>query len=440
MAKSLLNIIILLITTTVINAQDYSFNIKGKIVDKNLIPIPDVQIKSKKKLNEVRTSSNGTFSINYSYQEDYYIVFNHVGYISDTLYFSKRKAKKWNKKKQLTITIKLNELVFEDVVILAKKVDTVFGNDKFSIQDYLLLEDDNLLLLTYSKTLKKNGKLVLTDNNQQIISEYTIPDQPQYLYKDFSGAYFLVCKYNIYTVNIHRQQIRLTTVPKEDFYGFYQRIIDTINDQFYYSNFADNYPAVDFLVTNRLDSNHHKIKSVQDDFMMELYRAQYKYVSGRDKLWAYKKEEETGIDKEIWIGAASFTQNILYKPVYAPLFVKNDTVIIFDQYKNLIFKIDSDHDIIDSIPFQLKLKGSKEKWEQPLIKDKSNNEIYALYNKGGYNYLKLLNLNTGKSKQTLKLSNRYVEQLTINNGYVYYIYRPFESLQKKFLYREKIIN
>ena len=95
MAKSLLNIIILLITTTIINAQDYSFNIKGKIVDENLIPIPDVQIKSKKKLNEVRTSSNGTFSINYSYQEDYYIVFNHVGYISDTLYFSKRKAKKW---------------------------------------------------------------------------------------------------------------------------------------------------------------------------------------------------------------------------------------------------------------------------------------------------------------------------------------------------------
>ena len=440
MIKNLFNLAFLLLTVSIINAQDYSFTIKGEIVDENFIPIPDVQVKvkSKKKQNETRTSSDGLFSIDYSYQDDYYIVFNHVGFIGDTLYISQQKAKKWAKKKQRTITIKLKALVFEDVVILAKKVDTVFGNDKFSIQDYLLLEDNNLLLLTYNKKLKKDGKLVLTDNNQQIIYEYTIPDQPEYLYRSYSGIHFLVCKYHIYTIDIHRQQIKLSTVPKEDFYGFHQRIIDTINDQFYYSNFTENYPAVDFLVASRLDSNHLIIKSVQDDFMMELYRAQYKYVSGRDKLWAYRKQEETGIDKEIWIGAISFTQDILYKPVYAPLFVKNDTIIIFDQYKNLIFKIDSDHDIVDSIPFQLKLKGSKEKWEQPLIKDKSTNEIYALYNKGGYNYLKCLDLNTGKSKQTLKLSNRYVEQLTIESGYVYYIYRPFESLQKKFLYREKI--
>ena len=61
-----------------------------------------------------------------------------------------------------------------------------------------------------------------------------------------------------------------------------------------------------------------------DDFMMELYRAQYKYVSGRDKLWAFRKEQETGIDKEIWIGASVFTKDILFRPIYAALFVFND--------------------------------------------------------------------------------------------------------------------
>ena len=54
-------------------------------------------------------------------------------------------------------------------------------------------------------------------------------------------------------------------------------------------------------------------------------------------MWAYRKEQATGIDKEIWIGANSFTHDILYNPVYAPLFIINDTVLVFDQYKNKDF-------------------------------------------------------------------------------------------------------
>lgn len=420
-------------------AQDYSFTIKGKIVDEYQAPIPEVKITTYNKNTTYRTNINGQFKLNFNYSKDKYVVLNHVGFINDTIYFSKRKARKYSKRKTFEITKKLYELEFKELIVTAKKVDTVYGNPLFSIQDYQILPNDKLLLLTYSKNLKKDGKLILTDNKQQIISEYTIPDVPQYLFKDFSNTYYLVCRYKVYNIRIHQNRIKLTPIPNEDFYGFYQRIIDTIQDNFYYSNFAENYPAVDFLVSNRLDSTHHKIKSVQDDFMMELYRAQYKYVSGREKLWAYRKEQETGIDKEIWIGAASFTQDFLYKPVYAPLFVREDTILIFDQYKHFIYKFDSDHDIVDSIPFQLKVKGNKEKWEQPLIKDQTTQEIYALYNKGGYYYLKQFDLNSGKTIQTLKLSNRYVEQLTIQNNYVYYTYRPFESLQKKYLYREEII-
>lgn len=428
---------ILLILNSICQAQEYSFTISGKVIDENHIPIPDVKITTQTS-RSVRSNSDGYFQLKFNYKKDKFVIFNHVGFINDTLFFSERRAKKLSKKQSFKTIKILNELVFKEFIVTAKKVDTVYGNPLFSIQDYTLLDNDQLLLLTYSKNLKKDGKLILTDKNQQIISEYTIPDKPIYLYNDFSNTNFLICTSKIYAINIHQQKIKLTPIPKEDFYGFYQRIIDTIQDNFYYSNFSENYPAVDFLVTSRLDSTHNKVISVQDDFMMELYRAQYKYVSGREKLWAYRKEQETGIDKEIWIGAASFTQDFLYKPVYAPLFIKEDTVLVFDQYKNYIFKIDSDNDVVDSIPFQLKIKGSKEKWEQPLIKDKETDDIYALYNKGGYYYLKQIDLTSGKTIQTLKLTNRYVEHLTIVDNYVYYIYRPFESLQKKFLYREEI--
>ncbi len=249
----------------------------------------------------------------------------------------------------------------------------------------------------------------------------------------------MICEHKTYEITIIKEKINLTPVSEEDFIGFYSRIIDTIGNDYYYSNYTNLYPAVDFLISNRLDSTSHtKLITVQDDFMMELYRAEYKYVSGREKLWAYRKEQKTGIDKEIWIGARYFTHDFLYKKIYAPLFIQEDTVIVFDQYKKMIFRFDSDHDKIDSTHFDLKIKRSLGKWQQPLVEDKATGNIYALYNKGGYAFLKLINTKTGKAVKTLKLSNKYVEQINIINGYVYYIYHPFETMQKKYLYREEI--
>lgn len=428
-------IICIFITILVCNiiAQNNSFIIQGKVIDKHSNPIPDVKIFTKSKNKIYRTNINGVFKLNFNYTNDRYVVFSHIGYTNDTLFFNDKKLKK---KKRL-FNVELKEIIFDEVVISTKKIDTVFGSSTLSIQDYILLEQDKILMLAYNKSLKKDGRLILTNKNQDIISEYTIPYKSVFLYKDYSNKPFLVSKNNVFEILINNQIIKLTPFKKQKFYSFNKRVLDTIKDNFYYSNFSDNYPAVDFFVVNKYDSIHNKILSIKDDFMLELYRAQYKYVSGRDKLWAYRKELETGIDKEIWIGATHFTKNILYKPIYAPLFIKNDTIIVFDQYKNLIFRIDSDNYIIDSSYFNLKIKGNQ-KWKKPILEDEINEDLYALYNKGGYYYLKKIDLYNNKVVSSIKLSHRYINNITIRKGFVYYIYRPFESLQKKFLYREKI--
>jgi len=433
-------LILFLFVGTTLAAQEYRFAIQGQIFDDNYSLIPEVVVSFNKSNQKIYLDHSGSFHFKYKYQKDDYIIFNCIGFEADTLHISERQAKKSNKKKHWKINIKLTPVQFEEVVIIAQKVDTVFGSKLFSIYDYLFIDDDKLLLLTYDKRITKAAKLLLTNNEQEEISSYSIPDEPKYLYTDYANNNYLVCKYKIYEIVIKKEEIELTPITKEDFYGFYNRIIDTIGNNYYYSNYTELYPAVDFLVSNRLDSSSHSnLATVQDDFMMELYRAEYKYVSGREKLWAYRKEQKTGIDKEIWIGAKYFTHDFLYKKIYAPLFVKNDTLILFDQYKKLIIRFDSDHDKIDSTHFDLKIKRSQGKWQQPLIRDKVTGEIYALYNKGGYSFLKLIDTETGEATKTLKLNNKYVERLTIVNNSIYYIYHPFETMQKKFLYREEVI-
>jgi hypothetical protein len=301
-----------------------------------------------------------------------------------------------------------------------------------------MTSDGQMFLLSYEKTLKKESKIFLLDENQELLHTHVIPGQSIRLFKDYSGQSYVITIDKVFQINVSKtNRIELIAINNDVFYDYYYRIIDTISNVYLYSNFNELYPAIKFFSSSKLDSTHSLIKEVKDDFMMELYRAQFKYVSGRDKLWAYRKEQQTGIDKEIWVGASVFTNDILYKPIYAPLFVKNDSIYLFDHYQNYIYNYNSSLELLDSIPITYHLKSKNEKWSQPLIQDEKEKDIFVLFNSGGFYIIK--KIENGNVNRGFKLTNRYVENIKIYDGYVYYVYRPYESIQKKFIYKEKIL-
>ena len=439
--KSLLLLITLFLNIAFSFGQEQrEFILSGKVYDgsgKEKVPIPDVKVEIGEQI--IGTNRNGEFQIKIDYKSELSVLFSHVGFKS----YSQQLTDKVVKRKIVGDTLYWNNVVLMEktligMTVLSHRVDTVFGSTRYSVEDYSLLPAEEMLLLAYEKTLDKQAQLLLTNSKQELIDTYTVPSHALHLYEDYATNNYVVCEDNIYRINIREGQIHLVSVREEDFYGFHHRVIDTIGDKYYYSSYNELYPAVKFYVTERSDTAHIELYEVKDDFMMELYRAQYKYVSGRDKLWAYRKEQSTGIDKEIWIGANSFTHDILYKPVYAPLYIINDTVFVFDQYKNMILLFDEYNDSagVYFVNYHQAPKG--EKWEQPIIKDKLEELIYAIYNGGGYTYVRQLNFRAALTGKTTKLKFRFIENIKIEKGYVYYIYRPFESSQKRFLYKEKL--
>jgi len=439
--KSLLLLITLFLNIAFSFGQEQrEFILSGKVYDgsgKEKVPIPDVKVEIGEQI--IGTNRNGEFQIKIDYKSELSVLFSHVGFKS----YSQQLTDKVVKRKIIGDTLYWNNVVLMEktligMTVLSHRVDTVFGSTRYSVEDYSLLPAEEMLLLAYEKTLDKKAQLLLTNSKQELIDTYTVPSHALHLYEDYATNNYVVCEDNIYRINIREGQIHLVSVREEDFYGFHHRVIDTIGDKYYYSSYNELYPAVKFYVTERSDTAHIELYEVKDDFMMELYRAQYKYVSGRDKLWAYRKEQSTGIDKEIWIGANSFTHDILYKPVYAPLYIINDTVFVFDQYKNMILLFDEYNDSagVYFVNYHQAPKG--EKWEQPIIKDKLEELIYAIYNGGGYTYVRQLNFRAALTGKTTKLKFRFIENIKIEKGYVYYIYRPFESSQKRFLYKEKL--
>jgi hypothetical protein len=172
--------------------------------------------------------------------------------------------------------------------------------------------------------------------------------------------------------------------------------------------------------------------------MMELYRSEYKWVDVRTKLWAKEQEMKTGIDKEIWVGANYFTQSIYYKELYAPMFKKNDSIFVFDYYKDKLFTFNLKGEKVDSVAIFHHYEPKKTGWRRNLIQDKETGKIYAFFEKDGFCSLRLINTKTGLYDSNIVFEHKYIDKIAVSDGMAYYIYRPFESAQKKFLYETKL--
>ncbi|NNE56418.1 MAG: hypothetical protein HKN32_10385, partial [Flavobacteriales bacterium] len=72
------------------------------------------------------------------------------------------------------------------------------------------------------------------------------------------------------------------------------------------------------------------------------------------------------------------------------------------------------------------------------IQDYTTGEIFALFKREGWHVIKQVETDSGETLGSFKLLHRYTDNLRINDGWAYYTYRPFESSQKKFLYKEQI--
>jgi hypothetical protein len=325
-----------------------------------------------------------------------------------------------------------------EVVVSAPGIPVVYyRSSRLSVADFELLPSGDMLLLTYPKQLKKGNELLIYDG-RNVKKTFEIPDVAEELVRDFRGNPHIVCQNNVYGVHVNSGEITLSTIDRPYFFKYLAPILDSNKTKLYFSNFSKDYPAFDYFSYDQWDSTYSKILEIKDDLMMELYRSEYKWVDVRTKLWAKNLEIQTGTDAEIYVGANYFTQSLYYKSLYAPLFHRNDTLFVFDYYKDKLRTFDDLGNPLDSIVIDHHYDKRKTGWKSELIQDSETGEIYALYDRSGYSYLGWIDTKTGEITEKVRLEYRFIEKIAIHNNHVYYIYRPFESPQKKYLYQERL--
>ncbi|MGB0915930.1 MAG: hypothetical protein ACPGVI_07640, partial [Crocinitomicaceae bacterium] len=203
------------------------------------------------------------------------------------------------------------------------------------------------------------------------MSTTNIDARAKELTKDFRGNVHILCDKEVISVFVDDyKRVQLGTMDKGYYFKYLAPIVDSSYSSYFFSNYSDVYPAFEYFSFDKIDSTYKELMNIQDDLMMELYRSEYKWVDVRTKIWAKEMEKQTGVDKVIWVGANYFTQSVYYEELYAPLFKRNDTLFVFDHYKEQLYHLDLDGNKLDSVPLFYHINERKTGWQKLLLQDK----------------------------------------------------------------------
>lgn len=343
----------------------------------------------------------------------------------------------------LFITIELvqkSEIMDTVSISSSYKPDTLVGSPKYSIYDFDFYED-KFILLTAIKSLEA-AELKFSDVNGKIISTYTVPKEggeAKEFFHDYMGFTNLICKNMIYRINMYHERFVLIPLAIEDVNAFIKPILDTVNNKLIFTDYWKDYPLFNYYSFNNSDSLQKKLHTIEDKELMHAYNFEYYSLKPREKLEARRLADELKTDKRIVASLMSgFTKSMFYEPLFAPLYIVSDTMCVFDHYKNLLFHYNNRGEVIDSIKISYNHPKNWKEWKNIMLKDEIEKTIFAVYEKNGHKYIKQISEKTGKELGKYTLQFHSADKLKIHNGYAYYIYRPFESTQQKFFYRELI--
>ncbi len=421
-----------------IYSQDAWVTVTGKVTsaDSNLA-IPGVGVKLSQSYFSTSAGKDGSFTLKLPPRSHYKILFSHLSYESIT----KEINSHGNDTVFLSVKLKIKSYSLSEVNISAYvKPETLVGKPSFSIYDFDFLED-RFLLLTAPNSLKK-ATVKLSDLEGKITADFEVPKsagEALYFYRDYEGYTDLVCRDSVFRFDVLAADLIVRPIKKADFNRYLLPVSDTAFSNFYLSDQWEKYPSFNHYVMQLGDTVAKLLKNVTNKDLMDLYNFEYYFLPSRMQLEARRLAAEHKTDVHVVAALMSgFTQSMYYESLYAPLFILNDTICIFNHHNNFLYHFDKNNKLLDSVPIHYHHPKNWRHWKKQLLVDEAQNSVYAFFSKDGHHYLKRIDYKTGKEVLTYKLQNYSGRRIKIKDGYAYYTYKPVDSTQEFFLYRELI--
>jgi len=343
-----------------------------------------------------------------------------------------------------TVFLVQNLLELNEVVIREKKMDTIIKDKRFYIDDYLVLPNNDFLIIA-SKMKMYHFEIMYYKKDKGITCTKLIrnENQPELTSDCFKNFHLLT--------NSYSRQIIFTSDSSFDFLPKYTRAK-------FDSALGIAVLKIDSMLlikkeekTRMLHSKHFSMKQVGQFldyykiFKNEIeffYRVEYnndlrnmiKNELNDWEIFCFAIDPPTSIDAAIQ-GIQNF-ETLIVKKIYAPIYLKNDTIVIFNFQEK---------EIVLSNKMGKELNKSKMKTEEfPLLRDysiiydQSQQKFY--FKTKGYDKATLsqVTIVTGKLVQKIKIEKPFAKNIQISNSNIYYLVSEKQWDDTKYLYAQTI--
>ncbi|HRH69007.1 MAG TPA: carboxypeptidase-like regulatory domain-containing protein [Flavobacteriales bacterium] len=407
-------------------------------------PLEGVHVALRGQERSVLTGREGRFTINTSAGKAVELELTFTGYAITRRWVT---IAELSDPKDLVLTMRQQAIELAPAEVRRQAPQVVYQRTDLHVGDYFA-NDEGLWILTYErpqlwhreaevgKQVLRDARLHLLDTNFVECCSVRLPGEVVRLHHDHGQRVVVEGMKEGWVAAFRKGEIVLQPI---DLGTLEQAVLpwtDSIQGVLLGSTFSATYPAFDHIAYNAGTSETKAICGVEDKHLMDLFRSQYKYMSGRDKVIAMDLAIETGHDPEVIAGyMTEFYKDIYFDPPYAPLFVVHDTLCVFDHYKERIRRFRPDLSVVDEVPIT---HQNERAWRTRLLQDPTDGTVYAQFAKNLHTWLRSVDPSTGKLGDDRSLTHPFPEDVQVHNGHVYYVYRPYGSLQRRTLYREAL--
>jgi hypothetical protein len=337
-------------------------------------------------------------------------------------------------------------------LVITAEPSIVFGSTTWNVGDFMWDNDGQLQLLVYEKekrwkrqedanrTIFENAKIAFCANVQSQPPQWVslhLNENAIGFYPQFPGEVIIEGEKNYYL----KVGEELAILPDSLFRPYFKPVVERMKDEsFLVTDYQPDYPAFSYYRAKQ-DSQWVPLHHIQDEKEMELFRSEYKYLGPREKLEAYQFQLDHKIDKEI-VGAymSGFPSKSYHSPIYAPLLLLGDTILVFDHLHDVVTFYNQNGDLLHQKPCHHHKQKGLGKWKGQVWKDNETHRMYTAYEKAGRVTWMEMNVQQDSLRTVMALAFPYCEKIKVKNDEVFFIYRPFESSQKRYLYKQKIIH
>lgn len=415
--------------------------IKGKVVNETGTPVRNASVQID--IHNARTNANGFFILkNGNFPAQITVKANQYNVFTDILLF----PEKWKDTLFVSVIMPSKETQLEEVTVSAESKFWVYPRKQANVLDFKVEEDGNIILCCSDE---HNYFLRHLNEAGDKMYETSIRKHPKQIRQDCGGKFHLVYNDSIYETSIVGQSVGIfSPLPYYKAIGLLDNCSYSDDTSIIIRTYMNQKQYLEYqLITKKTRSSKtlYVSEDRQKNRQLKDYERENRLTVGEilkestanhgDNLSNNRSDYKKATER--WT-TQTFYDLILLKPIYAPLFELNDSIIIFDHPNDSAIVFTKKGIRVRSFPISYHyFRG----WKSELIPNIEKTSIYARFERDGITSLRKINLVTGKTEEVVQIKDHiYPEHIQIRKDFIYYVYKDYLDLSMHYIFKQHLRN